>query len=109
MARDLEKQKAWKRSPHNLAYSLAYSKARIAKTNEYLNGYKSGLGCLYCRISNPVVLHFHHRDPATKSFNIALSKTKSMKRIVAEVEKCDVLCANCHLIEHERLRNVVTE
>jgi hypothetical protein len=42
---------------------------------------------------------FHHRDPFTKVFDIAdgLSRA-SLKRLQVEVEKCDLICANCHRI-----------
>lgn len=44
-------------------------------------------------------LHFHHRDPATKSFKVG-SGNKSLDRQRAEAEKCDLICANCHGEEH---------
>jgi len=43
------------------------------------------------------VLEFHHRDPSQKEFGIGQNGlTRSWKRVKAEVEKCDLLCANCH-------------
>jgi hypothetical protein len=49
-------------------------------------------------------LQFHHRDPATKLFNVNGSQlTRAWANILAEAEKCDLLCANCHHAEHERL------
>ncbi len=43
-------------------------------------------------------MHFDHRDPTTKEFNIsrALSCAWSSQRILKEITKCDVVCANCH-------------
>lgn len=41
-------------------------------------------------------LHFDHRDPANKKFTIGANTTRPLDEIVAEMEKCDVLCANCH-------------
>lgn len=48
-------------------------------------------------------LQFHHRDPSQKEFTIAqinLNKIISMQDILDEVDKCDLLCANCHAEIH---------
>lgn len=47
----------------------------------------------------PAALDFHHRDPRTKDFSIS-SFQGSWDRLLAESQKCDLLCANCHRIRH---------
>lgn len=49
---------------------------------------------------NPAPFHFHHRNPDEKEFAIGMVANKSWKVIKKELDKCDLLCANCHLIEH---------
>ena len=52
-------------------------------------------------------LEFHHRDPSTKDFTLSHNGgAPSFERLKAEADKCDLLCANCHREEHERLRNL---
>ena len=42
-------------------------------------------------------LEFHHRDPHTKEFGIAMRGiTRSISAVRREVAKCALLCANCH-------------
>ena len=49
-------------------------------------------------------LQFHHIDPATKSFGLSNGETtKSWAEYQQELQKCILLCANCHAEEHERL------
>ena len=57
--------------------------------------------CVICGEGDPVVLDMHHRDPSDKEipFNKMLQNS-SIKRIFSELEKCDVLCANCHRRVH---------
>ena len=43
-----------------------------------------------------VNLHFHHVDPAAKSFAISVASGKSIGAYRAEVKKCVLVCANCH-------------
>jgi hypothetical protein len=44
-------------------------------------------------------MDFDHRDGSSKLGNIAsLVKRWSWKRLLAEIEKCDIICANCHRI-----------
>jgi hypothetical protein len=44
------------------------------------------------------VLHFDHLDENEKSYNISrlVSTGKSIALIKSEIEKCRILCANCH-------------
>lgn len=45
----------------------------------------------------PEVFDFDHRDPAQKLIQIAdILRTGSWERALAEVKKCDLVCANCH-------------
>lgn len=46
-------------------------------------------------------LHFHHTDKKNKDFIISGNKLNlSLERILVELEKCVMLCANCHAEEH---------
>lgn len=52
-----------------------------------------------CGESDVRVLEFHHVDPDEKSYDIARAvsgSTRSWKTILKEIEKCIVLCSNCH-------------
>lgn len=44
-------------------------------------------------------MDFHHRDPLTKDFEIG-GFHGSRARLLAEVEKCDLICAVCHRLRH---------
>lgn len=59
--------------------------------------------CEKCEYNkNIAALDFHHRDPSQKKFQLdqrTLSNT-SMKLILLEFEKCDILCSNCHREHH---------
>lgn len=47
-------------------------------------------------------LDFHHRDPKEKDFSLCKKYgcRKISDRIKRELDKCDLLCANCHREEH---------
>lgn len=67
-----------------------------------INAYKSARGCEECGYNeNPVALQFHHRDPSQKSFTIGQKMNRmGADKLLAEAEKCRVMCANCHKIHH---------
>lgn len=76
-------------------YYRRWNKANSQRQGQYVRGRKS-VPCLDCGIQYPPhVMQFDHRDPATKKFNIA-HYGRSLEKIRAEIEKCDVVCANCH-------------
>lgn len=48
---------------------------------------------------NLAVLCFHHRNPKEKSFTLNRC-TQSWNKLIEELNKCDLLCANCHTELH---------
>jgi len=58
---------------------------------------EAGGCCAVCGYDRTVInLHFHHVDPATKSFSITMGRGKSIAAYRAEALKCVLVCANCH-------------
>jgi hypothetical protein len=45
-------------------------------------------------------LEFHHKNPGEKDFQISSGRTISLQKILAEVDKCMLLCSNCHREAH---------
>jgi hypothetical protein len=72
------------------------------RTKERALVYKGGkcLVCAYQRCN--AALQFHHIDPAEKDFSIGGS-TRAWATIKAELDKCALLCSNCHTEVHEGL------
>lgn len=57
--------------------------------------------CLDCGGSYPdCVYDFHHLDPSTKDYNPSTSMKLSLEVMYAELDKCVMLCSNCHRIRH---------
>lgn len=50
-----------------------------------------------CQESHPpYVMDFDHLDPTQKEFDLSNGAGYSLKRILAEIAKCEVVCSNCH-------------
>ena len=65
-----------------------------AKLFEFL----SEKACMDCGERDPIVLDFDHKDPKMKLKNVArmLSGHYSWESVLAEIQKCEIRCANCH-------------
>ena len=69
---------------------------RISKFREY----KKTVKCCRCGYSDYRALQFHHID-SNKEGNISqMVRNKTWEIVTEEINKCEVLCANCHQIEH---------
>ena len=98
--------KQWyERNKHREDYK-AYDRAtkkRIRKERRawYLD-LKKELKCEKCGIDDFRVLDFHHKNPSDKEMEVSLLalRAASKEKILKEIEKCSVICANCHRIEH---------
>lgn len=63
-----------------------------------------GSRCQRCHLhlsdSYYAVFEFHHHDPKAKESNWTKLRLKSWTAIKSELDKCILLCANCHRIVH---------
>jgi hypothetical protein len=100
-------QKAYKDAHYN--NNKKYYTDRNAKHREvvkkFILDYKKNRTCERCPENFPQCLHFHHLDPSLKEFNISVGihERKSLIKIKEEMDKCILLCANCHIKEHNKV------
>jgi hypothetical protein len=90
--------------PYNVTYArhrdleIARVTRRQRATLEFLRRIRRR-SCVECGgVFSPWVMDFDHRDPTKKSFNIMSGRAMLMSRsrLMAEIDKCDIVCANCH-------------
>ena len=97
--KNLEKVKGWNQKYRKKTAEI--NRAKIAEIH--------GTKCVYCGAIESKgklkALELHHPDPAGKDFNVSMRLHHSWKAIEAEVRKCILLCAQCHIVEHKRLRD----
>jgi hypothetical protein len=64
----------------------------------------TGSECNDCGLSYPeepyAIFDFHHRDPNEKEFDWSKMRLRSDDKIKEEIDKCDLLCSNCHRKKH---------
>lgn len=92
---------------HQAAYTIKYGEAARARSRtkhseigKLISEYKVECGCKLCSEKESVCLEFHHLDSTQKDFEVSASRTRSWVKIQAEIEKCVVLCSNCHRKVH---------
>ena len=74
---------------------------RRVRNGDITNQAKVG-GCSQCGEKRIACLDLHHVDPSTKLYTIAVcvSNVVSKQKLLDEIAKCIVLCANCHRCLH---------
>lgn len=80
------------------------SKEIRARNTNFICEYLSTKSCVVCGNSNILSLEFDHVR-GVKEFNISESGSFSIDTLRAEIDKCDVKCANCHRIKTARERD----
>lgn len=82
----------------NSEYRLIQSRNRRHNLRTWIDELKSSLKCSNCPENHIGCLHFHHTNPSEKDDTIgnALRIGWGKERILKEIQKCIVLCANCH-------------
>jgi hypothetical protein len=110
----LTTEEALARSQANSATTRAHYQAHKEERQAYIQRYqmKNKIrainylgGQCQCGEEHPSALQFHHRDPSTKLFSITSKELSTPKKrpwdtITPELDKCDLVCANCHFKEH---------
>ena len=101
---------------HKKAYTTKYSDAAKSRTNKrfliakkLINDHKSSRGCEICGEKELVCLDLHHLDPKQKDFHLAGNQNRSLVKIQEEIDKCIVVCRNCHAKIHANILGGVPE
>lgn len=84
-----------------------YQKNNRAQKRQWFYNIKSKLKCEICGENHIATLVFHHRNPKEKEIDMGkvISQHISKKRILKEIKKCQILCANCHRKLHWKEKN----
>jgi hypothetical protein len=104
------KQKEAQRQ-HYLVNKERYKESSKRNRNDrdvWFANIKSQQECGHCGMQDYRCLDFHHRDVNSKEFGItyAVKAGYAEDRIIKEIAKCDVLCANCHTKEHHNEKQI---
>lgn len=75
-----------------------YMNDAISNKRNMVAQIKSMLKCQKCGEGRSYTLDFHHLNPNEKENTVArlVSNTSSITKVLEEIKKCAVLCANCH-------------
>jgi hypothetical protein len=85
------------------------------KTKDYnrslVQQIKENNSCNICGETRFYCLDFHHRDPSTKKDTVCnlIRHGYSTQTIKEEIDKCDIICSNCHRKEHTNTYKYLTK
>lgn len=105
--KDDEKRRKYRREWYakNKESERAHIKRRRIELKKWFQGYKKKLVCSVCGENHPATIEFHHKfNNKEKNISLMVNDGYSTKRIMDEINKCLVLCSNCHRKEHFKLR-----
>ncbi len=100
-----------KKDPRTYADRAEYIKKAVAKRRkkvrlmaiEYGGGECQVCGYKKCNRA----LSFHHKDPKEKDFGLsAQGLTRAWSKTKTELDKCILLCSNCHMEVHEGIISI---
>jgi hypothetical protein len=103
--KDLEKRRACRRRwySQNKSSEKAHVRKRKENIKKWFMEYKSKLQCSKCDEDHPATIDFHHSSgEKEKRVSLMVADGYSISRILSELGKCIVLCANCHRKVHFR-------
>ena len=93
----------------NRCLYIKYTRPLVDRKMKKIHDYQLERGCADCGYNrNPAALEFDHLPGTEKLFNIGEEiGNKSVESLWSEIEKCEVVCANCHNIRtFERRRRI---
>jgi len=80
---------------------MSTTKSRDARNRLWINDYKKSHPCQICGEGRIACLDFHHvGDEKSAKISYLVGDHVTIDRLIEEVDKCIVVCANCHRIIH---------
>ena len=107
--KNIEKKNACRRKwyAENRESEKAHVKRRKLGIRKWFWDYKSGLKCSKCGECHVATIDFHHKiGEKENGVSKMVADGYSIERIHRELEKCEVLCSNCHRKVHSEKSKV---
>lgn len=106
--KDKEKQRQYQKEWHAKNKRGKSEQTSWLKRKEMIKNAKDK-PCHICNVKyDSVAMDLHHIDPNIKDSGITkLAKSASYAKLQEEIDKCVVLCANCHRLLHADLVDLV--
>lgn len=88
----------------NSKYYKDKAKENKRQNRIWFSDYKKTISCERCGENHPACLDFHHIDSKEKRYLVSRMPGvgASINTMLKEIEKCIVLCSNCHRKEHSK-------
>ena len=82
-------------SNKRIKYQDTQNKRRVLNKLKLISEF--GNKCSICGYNKNIsALEFHHIDPNEKEFHLGNAKTTNLDKLLLEMDKCILVCANCH-------------
>ena len=100
--KDPEKRKKYRREWYlkNKNSEIKHVKKGKAEIRKWFQDYKKSLKCIKCGESHTSTIDFHHVRGKEENISKLVTYGNSIERIKKGLEKCMILCSNCHRKEH---------
>lgn len=80
------------------ARELKGRQTRLKRGQQYIYNILKDAKCVDCKYDNWLALEFDHLPEYSKKFDVSQMYSKSLEAIQKEIDKCEIVCSNCHSI-----------
>ena len=94
--RECNKRKLKEHYDNNKEYYAEKKRNRTQMIREYINSVKTNAQCTHCPEDDIACLDFHHEGDKEFELGTAASNGVALDRVKKEIDKCIILCSNCH-------------
>lgn len=94
-------QQYYRANKERREYIREQSKKNYNRNRNWLRDVKENESCRVCGEERRQTLDFHHVDDKKESVSKLVRDEYGLETIAKEIEKCVVLCSNCHRVYHD--------
>ncbi len=91
----------------NSAYYYEKNKNTVIRNQIYVYAVLEKGSCDLCGETNPIVLTFDHLRDKVVEISTMCRHTVGLRKLQAEIDKCRILCFNCHMIHTNQENNSI--
>lgn len=93
----------------NRVDAIEYQLSRYNKITALFQEWRNTVCCSRCGENDIACIEFHHVDATQKEGNVARMASRSIGAVIKELNKCIVVCSNCHSKIHHYKIDVKTD